>query len=128
MIKIIYCIARKPELTREEFQKYWVEIHGAAVWERAQTIGMRGFVQCRTVDSVLGAACAETRGTDGDYDGVMHGWWDSDDSAVGAFNSEAGTETMNYLFADEATFMDFSRSRIFTVEETIWGLPENERD
>ena len=27
MVKLIYCITKKPELSVEEFQRYWREVH-----------------------------------------------------------------------------------------------------
>ncbi len=120
MIKIVYCITRKSHLSREEFQDYWLNAHGAAVWERAKSIGMVKYAQSHTVDSELGRACAQSRGGAEPYDGVMEGWWESDEAAMSAFGSDAGRAAMAYLHSDEATFMDFDRCCIFTTRELVW--------
>jgi len=120
MIKIVYCITRKPHLTRQQFQDYWLAHHGALVWERARSIGMIKYAQSHTIDTQLGAACAAVRGGAEPYDGVMEGWWESDEAAMAAFGSDGGRATMEVLFADEATFMDFDRCRIFTTREWVW--------
>jgi EthD domain len=120
LIKIIYCIARKPHLTREQFQDYWLNHHGKLVWSRAKSIGMVRYAQSHTTHSALGAACAAARGGGEPYDGVMEGWWESDEAAMAAFGSDAGRASMELLFADEGTFMDFDRCRIFTARELIW--------
>jgi hypothetical protein len=120
MIKIIYCITRKPHLTREQFQDYWLNHHGKLVWDRARSIGMIKYAQNCTVDTELGAGCAAARGGAEPYDGVMEGWWESDEAAMAAFGSDGGRATMEVLYADEATFMDFDRCRIFTVRELLW--------
>jgi uncharacterized protein (TIGR02118 family) len=120
MIKIIYCIRRKPHLTREQFQDYWRNHHGKLVWERAKAIGMRNYVQNHTIDSRLGAACAASRGGAEPFDGVMEGWWDSDEAAMAAMGSDGGRATMALLHEDESKFMDFDRCVIFTVREEIW--------
>jgi len=28
MLKLVYCISRRPDLTPEEFRRYWHEVHG----------------------------------------------------------------------------------------------------
>jgi 2-methylcitrate dehydratase PrpD len=38
MVKLIYCISKKPELSVEQFQRYWRETHAPLVAERAETI------------------------------------------------------------------------------------------
>jgi hypothetical protein len=30
VVKLVYCICRKPELSREQFVRYWAEVHGMA--------------------------------------------------------------------------------------------------
>ena len=62
MIKIIYCIKRRPHLTRQQFQDYWRDHHAKLVWERARAIGMVKYVLNFTIDSRMGAACAASRG------------------------------------------------------------------
>ncbi len=121
MIKILYCIVRAPHLTRAEFHEYWLNQHGKTVWERAKSIGMKKYAQSHTIDSELGAACIAARGCGEPYDGVMEGWWESDEAAMAAFGSDEGRATMEILLADEATFMDFARCRIFTANELVWS-------
>ena len=75
MIKIVYCITRRPHLTREQFQEYWLNHHGKAIWERATSIGMIKYAQNHTIDSALGAACAASRGGAEPYDGASLTKW-----------------------------------------------------
>jgi len=91
-----------------------------AVWERAKSIGMIKYAQNHTIDSALGAACAASRGGADPYDGVVEGWWESNEAAMAAFGSDGGRATMELLHADEETFMDFDRCRIFTAKEMVW--------
>ncbi len=120
MIKIVYCITRKEGLSREQFQEYWRNYHGESVVERAKTIGMVKYAQSHTVTSRLGDGSAESRGVAEPYDGVMEGWWESDDAAVAALGSDGGRAAAEFLLADESTFIDFSKSRIFTTREFVW--------
>ena len=119
MIKIIYCIRRKPQLTRAQFQDYWRNHHGKLVWERARSIGMVKYAQNFAIDSQLGAVCAASRGGVEPFDGVMEGWWESDEAAMAAMGSSGGRATMELLHQDEAKFMDFDGCVIFTFREEI---------
>ena len=120
MIKIIYCIKRKPHLTRQQFQDYWRDHHAKLVWERARAIGMVKYVLNFTIDSRMGAACAASRGGAEPFDGVMEGWWESDDAGMAAMGSDGGRKAMEILHHDEEAFMDFERCVIFTAQEKVW--------
>ncbi len=63
MIKLVYCLRRLPNLSREEFQRYWLETHGALVRERAQALRIRRYVQVHTLEgsSTMPFARAATR-------------------------------------------------------------------
>ena len=76
MIKLVFVLRRRPELSREEFQRYWRSEHGPLVAERAAAIGARRYVQAHTLDTPLDAALHEHRRGE-PYDGVAELWWDS---------------------------------------------------
>ncbi|MDP3769139.1 MAG: EthD family reductase, partial [Dehalococcoidia bacterium] len=46
MVKLIYCIARKPGMPVEEFQRYWRQTHGPIA---GRIPGLRRYVQCHTL-------------------------------------------------------------------------------
>ena len=106
MIKLVYCITRKPGLSREEFSRYWEEVHGP-IGRRIP--GLRRLVQSHPVGHPAGFPPA-------DFDGVAELWFD-DEAAIEAarLSSEwqASTE-------DEANFIDPTRRALFlTVEREI---------
>lgn len=117
MIKLIYCLHRKPEMSREEFQAYWRGTHAPLVKAAQQALGIRRYVQEHTTDSPIGAANNEGRGIpygDGeDFDGVAELWFDSEEAVAAAVASEEGQKHARILFEDEANFIDFPRSRSF---------------
>jgi uncharacterized protein (TIGR02118 family) len=117
MIKLTYCLHRKPEMSREEFQAYWRGTHAPLVKAAQQALGIRRYIQQHTVDSPIGAANNEGRGIpygDGeDYDGVAELWFDSEEAVAAAVASEEGQKHARILFEDEANFIDFPRSRSF---------------
>ena len=48
MVKLVYCIRRKRGLTREEFSRYWAEVHGPI---GARIPGLRKLVQSHGLES-----------------------------------------------------------------------------
>ena len=48
MLKLIYCLRRKPDLSVEEFQRYWREVHVPLVAERAELLGVKRYIQAHT--------------------------------------------------------------------------------
>ena len=51
MVKLIYCIARKPEISVEEFHRYWRETHAPIA---ARIPGVRRYVQCHSLLQLYG--------------------------------------------------------------------------
>lgn len=118
MIKMIFCLKRRPGLTREEFQRYWREEHAPLVKGHAASLGVRRYVQSHTVGESRLAMVSEVRGSAGrDFDGVAELWWDSMDSLLGAVSTEAGQVASLALLEDEARFIDLPNSPIFFAEE-----------
>lgn len=118
MIKLVYCLRRLPELSREEFQRYWRQTHGPLVRERAQALGIRRYVQVHTLDSPLNEVLAASRGSTGEaFDGVAELWWESAESLAAATGTPEGRRAARELLEDEKRFIDFSRSVVFVAEE-----------
>ena len=118
MIKLVYCLRRLPELSREEFQRYWRETHGPLVRERAQVLGIKRYVQVHTLDSPLNEALARSReSTVEPFDGVAELWWDSAEALGAATATPEGREAAQELLEDERRFIDFGRSVIFIAQE-----------
>jgi uncharacterized protein (TIGR02118 family) len=103
VVKLVYCIRRKPGLTREEFVRYWVEIHGPI---GGRIPGLRKLVQSHALPVPGDHRPA-------DFDGMAELWFDDLAAVLAARQSpewEAAT-------ADEANFVDPTRSAYFVSEE-----------
>jgi hypothetical protein len=118
-IKIVYCLRRKPGISREEFQRYWLDEHGPKVKARGEAIGMRRYVQSHAIETPLNAAVASARGGLEGYDGIMEGWWDSEEQALAALSTLEGQAAGLDLLDDEGKFIDFDRSPIFMTREHV---------
>ncbi|MFQ5471684.1 MAG: EthD domain-containing protein [Dehalococcoidia bacterium] len=118
MIKLVYCLRRAPNLSREEFQKYWRETHAPLVKERAATLGIKRYVQVHTIDSGFDAALRSSRGSKEDaFDGVAELWWDDTRSLASSTATGEARRASRDLLDDEGNFIDFNRSVIFVAQE-----------
>lgn len=117
MIKFVYCLRRLPHLSREEFQRYWLDTHGPLVRDRAGALKIRLYVQVHALESGINDALRQARGADEPYDGVAELWWDSlDDLAAGGSTPE-GQKAAQDLLEDERQFIDQARSSVWIGEE-----------
>lgn len=117
MIKFVYCLRRLSHLSREEFQRYWLDTHGPLVCDRAGALKIRRYVQVHTLDSGINDTLREGRGAEDPYDGVAELWWDSiDDLRAGGSTPEA-QQAARDLLEDERRFIDLARSSLWIGEE-----------
>ena len=119
MIKLVFVIRRREDMTAEEFHRYWLEEHGPLARSLVEPLGARRYVQAHTVAPELNAQLAATRDTAEPYDGLAELWWDSLEDLAAAFASEEGQAAGQTLMEDEAKFIDFARSSLFLAEEHV---------
>jgi uncharacterized protein (TIGR02118 family) len=103
VVKPVYCICRKPGLSREAFIRYWAEVHGPI---GARIPGLRKLAHSYAIP-----APGDRRPPD--YDGMAELWFDDLAALLKARESaewEAAT-------ADELNFLDPTRSAYFVSEE-----------
>ena len=120
MVKLVFCCRRRPELTREQFQEYWLDSHGPLVRSLHETLPqMRRYVQSHTLDTPANDALQESLGAGDAFDGITEVWFDSLE-AMGSSTEEAAAAGRK-LLEDESTFIDFASSSVFlTVEHEIF--------
>jgi uncharacterized protein (TIGR02118 family) len=119
MIKLTFCLRRRPDLTKDAFLRYWREEHAARVRPRMAVLGMRRYVQLRALDGPLAEAIARSRGGPEPFDGVAEIWFDDVDSLARHGGTEAGKAAAKELFKDEQSFIDLKSSVIFLAEEQL---------
>ena len=86
MVKMIYVFTRKPELSVEEFQRYWRETHAPIA---ARIPGVRRYVQCHVLPELY------ERENLPPYDGAAEVWFDDMD-AVRALAMARGQSEEDY--------------------------------
>jgi uncharacterized protein (TIGR02118 family) len=117
MIKFVMCCTRHPNMTREQFQDYWLNKHGPFFMKNAETMRAKKYVQSHTMDTPLNEGLKESRGMLPEYDGVAEVWFDSEQDLMEAMSSAEGQELGAALLKDENTFIDHSKSSAFVVNE-----------
>ena len=100
MIKAIYLIRRKPGMSREDFHRYWRDVHGTIA---ARIPGMRRYVQCHAIKS----------GADAGYDGAAEAWFDDMEAVQRAVASPEYAAARE----DEGRFIDLERTTLIFAEE-----------
>lgn len=105
MIKLVYCIAKNPSLTDDEFFSYWRDVHGPI---GARIPGVRRLVQSRRIN-----LAGDLR--DPDFDGMVELWFDSVEALLAARQSREWKASTG----DEANFIDHTRVAYFVSEEHV---------
>jgi uncharacterized protein (TIGR02118 family) len=117
MVKLVFCLRRRPDLSREDFQRYWFDVHGPLVRDRAAVLGVRRYVQVHTAPTPVNDALRASRGAPEEFDGVAELWWDSIEALVATGVTEAARTAAADLLEDERKFIDLSRSPLWLAEE-----------
>jgi len=106
MFKLVLLFRKREDMSREEFLRYWREVHVPLV---KQVPNIRRYV----ISPVRGAPLGEP-----DYDGMAELWFDDEQTAQAALatpETEAtGRDARNFI-------MKGSMRRFFSVEEEIIG-------
>jgi uncharacterized protein (TIGR02118 family) len=103
VIKLVYGIARRREMTLEEFSRYWREVHGP-IGRRIP--GLRRLVQSHRVPYPSDMAPPQ-------FDGIAELWFDD----MAALEAARRSPEWQASSADEANFIDPTRTALFLAEE-----------
>ncbi len=120
MIKLVFCARRSPDMSRAEFQDYWLNRHGPLFQRFADTYKAVRYVQSHTIDSPLNEYMRKSRGLAEEYDGIGEIWWESEEDFLAAVSSPEGLKLRSMFVEDEARFVDLGASTaFFTVEQVL---------
>lgn len=118
MIKVVYCMRRRPELSEAAFQRYWKEVHAPLMLQRAAELKLAAYVQTSPAHSAFSARVERGGVLDRPFDGVAELYWASEDDMRHAFEDARALEVQRLLAADERNFIDHSRSARWVATET----------
>ncbi len=117
MIKLVYCIRKRADISEAEFHRYWLEEHAARVRGHAKALGADRYVQSHTVGSELNEGLRTSRGMSPPHDGITELWWSDMEALERALGSEGGIAAGADLLEDERHFIDIEASTLFLTEE-----------
>lgn len=117
MIKLVMCLRRRPDITRAQFQDYWLNRHGPFFQKNASAMRAKRYVQSHTIETPLNEGMRSSRGMLAEYDGVAEVWFDSEQDLMDAMSSAEGQALGAALLEDENNFIDHSNSSAFLVRE-----------
>jgi len=121
MLKLIMCVKRLPELTREEFDSHWHDRHAPLVRRHSAVLGIRKYIQTISLPNPAAQIALQNgRGAEPvDFDGCAELWWDDLESHLVARKTPQGLRTLQELVEDERRFVDLSRSQLWYGQERI---------
>jgi uncharacterized protein (TIGR02118 family) len=105
LVKGVWQLKAKAGMAREEFQRYWIDVHGGLARELP---GLRRYVQSHLVDDAY--LYAEPR-----HDGIAELWFDDPEALAAAFDSPAGRK----LQEDGPKVFDMGMLRFFLAREDV---------
>lgn len=117
MIKLVYCLRKRTDISAEEFRRYWLHEHGPAVTRFANAIGGLRYVQSHTVAPALNEMFRASRNLAAPFDGITEVWYDSADYLMACAQTPEGKHAHAALLEDERRFIDFENSCVFMSEE-----------
>jgi uncharacterized protein (TIGR02118 family) len=117
MVKFVYVVRRRPDVSPEAFRKYWLEQHGPLVRKLAGALRAKKYVQSHTLDTPFNQITQQARGTQPAYDGLTELWWESFEDLIAASQTPEGQQANLTLAQDEARFCDLPNCSVFFTEE-----------
>ena len=117
MVKLVFALRRRPEMSRSEFQRYWREQHAPLVRSHTEALAIRRYVQVHTLPEETQAMLRASREAPEEYDGVAELWYDSLDAIVAAVGTDAGRAASLALLEDERRFIAHKSSPLWFGEE-----------
>jgi uncharacterized protein (TIGR02118 family) len=120
LVKLTYCLRRKPGMTWDEFSAYWRDVHAPLVRERAAVLGVKRYVQVRTVQDreMHSRFQARNGGSPEPFDGIAELWYEEGTLGRGQQSDEA-RKAGRELLEDERNFIDLPNSPIWMGTETV---------
>jgi len=107
MIKVITVVKKKPGISREDFYKYWKEVHGPFV------AGHIPYLKKYTQNHFI-----EVPGYEYEGDGIIETWYDDVESFLKSMEFNTTPEARK-LGEDWAKIADMGKPKMWVVEEHV---------
>jgi uncharacterized protein (TIGR02118 family) len=120
MIRLVFCLRRRPELSLEEFSRTWLDDHGPLVASLRSTLRIARYVQSHRIDDPAAEqrmSSARDGVMEAPYDGVAELWWESEAEFAAASTTPEGRAAGKALLDDERRFIDLAASPLWLAHE-----------
>jgi uncharacterized protein (TIGR02118 family) len=122
MIKIMFLLVKRQDMTEQQFHQYWLQRHAPIVGARSRDMGMRRYVQSHLIPSPMTAGLERARGwAPNPFQGMAEVWWDSEEAMAAAFATPEGADAGEKLAEDEKQFLDDRTLVLMTREYLIFN-------
>ncbi|MFT5573641.1 MAG: hypothetical protein ACI9FR_002576 [Cryomorphaceae bacterium] len=119
MVKMIFCVKKRGDISAEHFNDYWLNHHGPLVKSHREALQIKRYSQKHSGYFDFAEFAIEQRDMSSSYDGFAELWWPDIETAMAAFSSEKGQAASAALAEDEARFIDLSKSTIAFTDEYV---------
>lgn len=119
MLKFVFCLRRKPHLSREEFLDYWLNKHGPLAVSFQKVLGFKKYVQLHTICTALDLELRSSRGGPEPFDGLVETWWESMEALQRSLADPEAQTAWATLAEDEQKFIEWRSSPLWFGEEHV---------
>ena len=119
MVKITFCLRKVDQLSPQEFQRHWYEIHAPLVRKHQKARRIVRYVQFHSDFGPLTEKLRTFRNSPDPYDGVAEIWYESREALETLGKDPDARAASRELLEDEKRFVDLSRSPIWVGEEKV---------
>ena len=116
---MIVAIYRRPDLTLEQFETYWRDVHAPLAGVHGRTLGMKRYIQSYGIDAPEIQEFARSRGWVEPPEALTEVWWESREAMEAAFATPEGQKASAILAEDEAKFCDMTKMSAFLTYENM---------
>lgn len=117
MIKMVVQVYRKPGMSVEAFEDYWLNVHGPLVRKLAPILRFKKYVQSHNLQSEEVAEFNRMRGWPEPCEALAEVWWESEEEMRAGMGSPEAADAQRQLAEDEAQFCDMTRLGAFLSRE-----------
>jgi len=118
MIKFIQCVRKKPEISIQDFRRFW-KIYQAKATELARAMNAKGLTFCTTLNVEENLQVMLTRGTSEPYDGVAQFLISNAPRTIEALSHDPAKAFMQDLQKLQVEFLDLENSAFFFAAEDV---------
>lgn len=119
MIKIVYCIRRRPDLSFDQFSQYWSGPHAELVRQHAGILKIARYVQSHAAYPEINQILGSQRNQAVPFDGIAEIYFESVEDMMSPQFSTDAAAAQQAVGADEKNFIDSLNSQMFLSQEML---------